>query len=87
MTGVQTCALPIFVIQSIFRISINDKIQSYGQLRTIGTTPKQIRRIVKKEGRFLGWAGIGIGIFWDVQPGLRCFPVGFICHFMLLRLF
>lgn len=24
---------------------------------------------------------------WDVQPGLRCFPVGFICHFMLLRLF
>ena len=45
------------VIQSIFRISINDKIQSYGQLRTIGTTPKQIRSIVKKEGRFLrmGW--------------------------------
>ena len=54
------------VIQSIFRISINDKIQSYGQLRTIGTTPKQIRRIVKKEGRFLGWAGIGIGIFSGV---------------------
>ena len=24
------------VIQSIFRISINDKIRSYGQLRTIG---------------------------------------------------
>lgn len=45
------------VIQSIFRISINDKIQSYGQLRTIGTTPKQIRRIVKKRRPFLrmGW--------------------------------
>ena len=28
------------VIQSIFRISINDKIKSYGQLRTIGATPK-----------------------------------------------
>ena len=27
------------VIQSIFRISINDKIKSYGQLRTIGATP------------------------------------------------
>ncbi|MTR83412.1 ABC transporter permease, partial [Roseburia faecis] len=41
------------VIQSIFRISINDKIQSYGQLRTIGATPKQIKRIVKNEGRKL----------------------------------
>ena len=57
------------VIQSIFRISINDKIQSYGQLRTIGTTPKQIRRIVKKEGRFLGWAGIGIGILLGELAG------------------
>ena len=48
------------VLQSIFRISINDKIQSYGQLRTIGTTPKQLRRIVKKEGRFLGLSLIHI---------------------------
>lgn len=42
------------VIQSIFRISVNDKIQSYGQLRTIGATLRQIRRIVKKESRRLG---------------------------------
>ena len=28
------------VIQSIFRISVQDKIQSYGQLRTIGATSK-----------------------------------------------
>ena len=41
------------VIQSIFRISINDKIQSYGQLRTIGATPKQIKRIVKNEGAII----------------------------------
>ena len=45
------------MIQSIFRISINDKIQSYGQLRTIGATPKQIKRIVKNEGRKLGKIG------------------------------
>ena len=36
------------VIQSIFRISIIDKIKSYGQLRTVGATKKQIMRIVKK---------------------------------------
>ena len=65
------------VIQSIFRISINDKIQSYGQLRTIGTTPKQIRRIVKKEGCFLGWAGIGIGILLGCAVGFALFSRGF----------
>ncbi len=65
------------VIQSIFRISINDKIQSYGQLRTIGTTPKQIRRIVKKEGRLLGWTGIGIGILPGCAAGFALFSRGF----------
>ena len=65
------------VIQSIFRISVNDKIQSYGQLRTIGATPKQIRRIVKKESRRLGGIGILIGILLGVGGGLLLFPKGF----------
>ena len=50
------------VIQSIFRISINDKIKSYGQLRTIGATKKQIKRIVKKERNQLGVLGSIIGM-------------------------
>lgn len=65
------------VIQSIFRISINDKIKSYGQLRTIGTTPKQVRRIVKKEGRWLGSIGILAGAILGVCGGLILFPKGF----------
>ena len=65
------------VIQSIFRISVNDKIQSYGQLRTIGATPKQIRRIVKKESGRLGGIGILIGILSGVGGGLLLFPKGF----------
>ena len=65
------------VIQSIFRISVNDKIQSYGQLRTIGATPKQIRRIVKKESGRLGGIGILIGILLGVGGGLLLFPKGF----------
>lgn len=65
------------VIQSIFRISVNDKIQSYGQLRTIGATPKQLRRIVKKESRRLGGIGILIGILLGVGGGLLLFPKGF----------
>ena len=65
------------VIQSIFRISINDKIQSYGQLRTIGATPKQIKRIVKNEGRKLGSIGILIGTVLGVCSGFLLFSKGF----------
>lgn len=65
------------VIQSIFRISVNDKIQSYGQFRTIGATSKQIRRIVKKESGRLGGIGILIGILLGVGGGLLLFPKGF----------
>ena len=65
------------VIQSIFRISINDKIKSYGQLRTIGATPKQIKRIVKREGRKLGSIGILIGTMLGVCGGFLLFPKGF----------
>lgn len=50
------------VIKSIFQISIINKIQNYGRLRTIGTTQKQIKKIVKKEGRYLGIRGILTGI-------------------------
>lgn len=50
------------VIKSIFQISIVNKIQNYGQLRTIGATQKEIRNIVKKEGRYLGVRGIVAGI-------------------------
>ena len=56
-----------------FRISVNDKIQSYGQLRTIGATPRQIRRIVKKESRRLGGIGILIGILSGAGGGLLLF--------------
>ena len=49
-------------IKSIFQISIVNKIQNYGQLRTIGATQKEIRNIVKKEGRYLGVRGIVAGI-------------------------
>lgn len=65
------------VIQSIFRISIIDKIKSYGQLRTVCATKKQIMRIVKKEGHSLGWKGMSIGILLGLGVTLLLFPKGF----------
>ncbi len=79
MAGVIAIALigGCIVIQSIFRISVNDKIQSYGQLRTIGATPKQIKRIVKQEGHKLGSIGILIGTVLGVCGGFLLFSKGF----------
>ena len=65
------------VIQSIFRISINDKIQSYGQLRTIGATAKQIKQIVRREGHRLGSIGILFGVVLGELAGFVLFPKGF----------
>lgn len=65
------------VIQCIFRISINDKIQSYGQLRTIGATAKQIKQIVRHEGRRLGSIGILFGVVLGAGSGFIFFPKGF----------
>lgn len=52
----------IVVIYSIFYISIINRIQHFGQLRTIGTTGKQIKRIVKREGTLLFCVGAPLGL-------------------------
>lgn len=65
------------VIQSIFQISIIDKIRNYGQLRTIGATREQIKNIVKYEGRLLGITGILIGIIISIVVSIIIMPKGF----------
>lgn len=52
----------ITVVQSIFRISINEKIRNFGQLRTLGTTALQIKKMINYESRYLSWLGIPPGI-------------------------
>ncbi len=57
------------VIRSIFRISILEKFQSPGQLRTLGATKRQITRLVRRESRFLSLIGIPIGILAGIVTG------------------
>lgn len=52
----------ILVIYNIFYISIVTKVQEFGKLRAIGTTKKQIKNIVFKEGFILAGISIPIGI-------------------------
>ena len=65
------------VIQSIFRISVGDKVKNYGQLRMIGATAKQIRCVVKRESSLLGSIGILAGVLFGIFGGFLLFPKGF----------
>ena len=48
------------LIRNIFEISVVQEIKKYGLLRTIGTTEKQIKRIVYKQAFWLSIIGISI---------------------------
>ncbi len=50
------------VIYSIFYISILNRVKDFGQLRTIGASHKQLKRLVKREGDLLALLSIPLGI-------------------------
>ncbi len=64
LVGMVILFISVFVIHSIFYISVSERIRQFGQLRTIGMTKKQVKRMVRKEGTILSLFGgaIGIGI-------------------------
>ena len=49
------------IIYNIFQISVSNDIRFYGMLKTIGTTPKQLKRIVRLQAFYLSVIGIPIG--------------------------
>lgn len=64
------------VIYSIFYISVAGNIRSYGQLRTIGTTKRQIKKMVYREGKILAAIGIPIGLVIGNVIGYFLVPAG-----------
>lgn len=56
------------IIYNIFQIAVVNDIRFYGMLKTIGTTHKQIRRIIYRQALYLSLIGIPIGLV-----------LGFIC--------
>ncbi len=50
------------VVYSIFYISVKGKMREYGRLKVIGATPRQLRRIVRREGMMLSFVGIPSGL-------------------------
>ena len=50
------------IIYNVFQISVARDIRFYGLLKTIGTTPRQIRRIIRIQALVLSAAGIPAGL-------------------------
>jgi putative ABC transport system permease protein len=63
------------IIYSIFAISVNADIRFYGLLKTIGTTGRQIRRIVRGQALILSAIGIPIGLVVGHIVGLYAVPI------------
>ncbi|MDC7288163.1 ABC transporter permease [Blautia schinkii] len=64
------------VIHNIFYISVAGKVREYGQLRTIGMTRKQVRRMISREGRRLALCGIPFGLVLGGVMGYALVPGG-----------
>lgn len=62
------------IIYNIFQISVIQDIQSYGQLKTLGTTRRQIRKIINKQAILLSAVGIPIGLIIGFFIGRALVP-------------
>jgi len=56
----------IAVIYNAFQISVVERVKQFGLLRAVGTTPKQIRKIILREATLLALIGIPPGLFFGV---------------------
>ena len=65
------CAI---VIYNIFYISVMGKMREYGRLKVLGTTPKQLKRVVKRERRFLTAIAVPLGLVCAAVIALIAVP-------------
>ena len=72
-------ALVIFtgylIIYNIFQISVTGDIRFYGLLKTIGVTPRQLKRMIRQQALFLCVAGIPAGLLLGYGVGAFLTPV------------
>ena len=62
------------IIYNIFQISVIQDIQSYGQLKTLGTTKRQIKRLINRQALRLSLIGIPIGLLVGFFIGRALVP-------------
>ncbi len=63
------------IIYNVFQISVANDIRYYGLLKTIGTTGRQLRRIIRHQALTLSLAGIPLGLLGGYGVGRLLAPV------------
>ena len=63
------------VIYNIFQISVAGDIRYYGLLKTIGVTPKQLRRLIRQQALLLSVLGIPVGLLLGYGVGAAAVPI------------
>lgn len=63
------------IIYNIFRISVSSDIRYYGLLKTVGVTPRQLRRIVRQQAMMLCAEGCPAGLVIGYLVGRVLMPV------------
>lgn len=62
------------IIYNVFQISVANDIRFYGLLKTIGTTPKQLRKIIRHQAIVLSMIGIPLGMLIGWIVGVLLTP-------------
>ncbi len=63
------------IIYNVFQISVANDIRFYGLLKTIGTTGKQLKRIIRMQALILSAVGIPLGLLLGWLAGVKLTPV------------
>ena len=63
------------IINNIYRINVYSDIRSYGLLKTIGMSGRQLSRLVRYQAIFLSLPGIVLGILAGTLVGILLVPV------------
>ncbi|MDD4564932.1 MAG: ABC transporter permease [Eubacteriales bacterium] len=63
------------IIYNVFQISVSNDIRFYGLLKTIGTTGRQLRRIIRQQALLLSLIGISLGFLVGYGAGIKLTPV------------
>lgn len=73
-----TFVLAALVIYGVFYTMITKNVQTFGQLRTIGTTKRQIKKMVRMNGFAFAVKGILLGLVFGIIIGFAVCPDGFV---------
>ena len=63
------------IIYNVFQISVTNDIRFYGLLKTIGTTGKQLKRVIRRQALLLSLVGIPAGLLLGFVIGNKLTPL------------